>query len=70
MGADVDRRGLQENVGLLAPAAAPLDPEYGIAFLRLQKKSQLDPQFLGATSEIEDFLRFRRQCFEFRTQAQ
>ena len=65
----IDRRGLQENILLVASAAPALDPEHGVAVFGFHQEAELHLQFLRAPGEVEDFLRLGRQVLQLRTQA-
>src|SRR5204863_2954860 len=79
-GADVDRCSLQKyilaslkcicfllGVPVLRRkwSAPPLDPEDGVAILRLHSITELHLNFLRTATEVEDLFRLLRQRFEF-----
>ena len=56
-GRHIDRRGLQENILLVAAAAPALDPEDGVAIFRFHQEAKLHLQLLRAPGKVEDFFR-------------
>src|SRR5947209_13940324 len=67
-GCDIDWGSLEEHVLLFAMQAASattLDPEHGVAVLRLHEEVQLNPQLVATAQEGEDFFWFLRQFMQF-----